>query len=131
MDSEQVAYDELCCYTLGHPDPAFIHQHVVDAFAGQQGDEHKKPITLTFGLVGLYLKIEKHFSGKQVQRAHMDLARQKRARPGFTLPPQRGSITAPDVMNVPAGPDRDKNIDAWCAAVWEAFKDTHKTVADL
>jgi hypothetical protein len=130
MDSERDAYDELCCYTLAHPDPSFIHQHVVDAFAVQQADENTKPIALTFGLVGLYLRIEKQFSGKQIQRAHMDLARQKHLWPRFTLPSERG-ISVADVMRAPAGSDRDKAIDGWCASVWEAFHDNHQTVAEL
>ena len=28
-------YDELCAYTIANADPAFIHQHVVDAWAAQ------------------------------------------------------------------------------------------------
>src|SRR5262247_2885212 len=76
MTSED-AYNELCYYTLAHRDPSFIHQHVVDAFAAQNADEQTKPIKLTFALVGLYLHVEKRFSGRKVQRVHMDLARKK------------------------------------------------------
>jgi hypothetical protein len=50
--AEQDAYDELQCYTLAHPDPAFLHQHVVDAWAAQHADERTKPIGLTFVLIG-------------------------------------------------------------------------------
>lgn len=50
--SEPAAYDELQAYTLAHGDPAFIHQHVVDAWAAQHADEETKPIALTFALVG-------------------------------------------------------------------------------
>src|ERR1019366_2709475 len=78
MDAEQNAFDELCGYTLSRGDAAFIHQQVVDAFAVQKADEQTKPIKITFGLVGLYLHIEKQFSGRRVQRAHMSLAKQKR-----------------------------------------------------
>ena len=131
MTSEQDAYDELCCYTLAHPDPSFIHQHVVDVFAVQQAHEQTKPIALTFGLIGLYLKVEKQYSGKQVQRAHMALARQKHVWPQFALPRERGSITAVDVIGAAPGSDRDRAIDAWCASVWEAFHDNHQTVAAL
>ena len=81
MSADEDAYNELCCYTLTHNDPAFIHQHVVDAFAVQAADETTKPIKLTFGLIGLYLKIERKFSGREVQRAHMALARQKHVWP--------------------------------------------------
>ena len=130
MTSED-AYHELCYYTLGHGDPSFLHQHVVDAFAAQNADEQTKPIKLTFALVGLYLHIEKQFSGKQVQQVHMDLARRKQPWPPFALPSDRGSLTVADVLAVPAGAARDKAIDAWCESVWEAFRDCRPTVAAL
>jgi hypothetical protein len=125
------AYHELCGYTLAHRDPAFIHQYVVDAFAAQNANERTKPIKLTFALVGLYLHLEKKFSGKQVQRAHQFLARRKRSWPTFPLPPSRGAITAADVLASRAGPERDKAIDVWCASVWEAFHASHRAVIDL
>src|SRR6266404_5784085 len=115
------AYHEVCYYTLAHRDPSFIHQHVVDAFAAQHADEQTKPIKLTFALVGLHLHVEKQFSGREVQRVHMGLARRKRAWPSFALPHERGSMTVADVLAAPAGPERDKAIHAWCASVWEAF----------
>jgi hypothetical protein len=37
------AYDELCAYTLSSGDPAFIHQHVVDAFAAQRASAAGRP----------------------------------------------------------------------------------------
>ena len=125
------AYHELCCYTLAHRDPAFIHQHVVDAFAAQNATGATKPITLTFALVGLHLHLEKQFSGKQVQRTHQQLARVKRAWPVFPLPRDRGSMTAVDVMTRPAGPERDRAIHHWCASVWDAYRDSQPAVAGL
>jgi len=68
--TQHEAYDALCAYTLTRGDAAFIHQHVVDAFAAQSADEATKPITLTFALVGLYLHVERQFTGREVQRAH-------------------------------------------------------------
>ncbi|HWP45859.1 MAG TPA: DUF5946 family protein [Candidatus Limnocylindrales bacterium] len=129
--SELEAYHELQCYTLAHGDPAFIHQHVVDAWTAQQANEQTKPIALTFALVGLYLHIEKGFSGRQVQRVHMALARSKRNWPSFALPRERGSITVRQVMATPAGPGRDKAIEAWCVSVWDAFRGSHEEVVDL
>jgi Family of unknown function (DUF5946) len=131
MSSEQEAYDELCIYTLTHGDPTFIHQYVVDAFAVQYSDEHTKPIKLTFGLIGLYLKIEKQFSGKRVQRAHMDLGKTKHVWPAFDIPDDRGSMTPSDVIAAPAGPERDKAIDAWCESVWKPWQANHGTIAEL
>jgi hypothetical protein len=129
--SESDLYHELCAYTLAHAGASFIHQHVVDAFTAQHADERTKPIGLTFALVGLYLHVEKDFSGKQVQRAHMELARHKQPWPTFVLPRDRGSISVAGVMSAPAGPERDSAIDAWCASVWSAFRENQPAIAEL
>jgi hypothetical protein len=129
--SEQDAYNELQCYTLAHRDPAFIHQHVVDAFTAQHANEETKPIALTFALVGLCLHVEKRLSGRDVQRAHMALARHRRGWPVFALPRDRGSLTATQVVSAPAGPERDEAIRAWCASVWDAFRNSHGAVVEL
>jgi len=121
MPGEREAYDELCAYTLTHGDPRFIHQHVVDAYAAQHASPDSKPIGLTFALAGLYLHVEKNLTGRDVQRAHMRMAQRKRVWPRWTLPSNRGDITATQVLVAPEGPDRDRAIDAWCESVWSAF----------
>jgi Family of unknown function (DUF5946) len=131
VTSERDAYDELCYYTLAHRDPSFIHQHVVDAFGAQQADARTKPIALTFALVGLYLFVEKHFSGRQVQRVHTELARHKQTWPLFPLPLDRGLITVIDVVSAPEGVERDRAIHAWCTSVWNAFRESRQAVIDL
>ena len=125
------AYDELCAYTLTHGVATFIHQHVVDAFAAQNAGETSKPIGVTFALVGLYLHVEKGFTGRAVQRVHMQLARQKQNWPSFILPADRGAITAVDVMKSPEGPERDRAIHEWCVAVWSAFAANRETIITL
>ena len=129
--ADEAAYAELQCYTLARGDETFIHQHVVGAWAAQHADAHTKPIALTFALAGLYLHIVKGRSGRQVQRAHMALARHKTAWPSFALPRGRGVVTVREVIAVPAGPERDHAIDAWCASVWDTYRDSHSAVADL
>ena len=125
------AYNELCAYTLSLADPSFIHQHVVDAFAAQNANEQTKPIALTFALAGLYLHAERQFSGRQVQRVHMELARRKRAWPPMKLPRDRGSITAVDVIAAPGGPARDQRIHEWAVSVWEAFAENRPIIVSL
>lgn len=131
MEPGDRAYDELCSYTLGRGDPSFIHQHVVDAFALQRADEHSKPIGVAFALVGLYLHVEKKWSGRRVQQAHMLLARRQRTWPTFALPAERGEITPLQVMSEPAGPERDEAIHMWCESVWRAFESHRQAVVDL
>jgi len=129
--SEDDVYHELCAYTLQHGDATFIHQHVVDAFAAQRATGLTKPIKVAFSLAGLYLHVEKGFSGRQVQRAHMQIARVKRTWPAFVLPDDRGSLTVFDVMAVPAGVRRDELIDAWSASVWRAFAASRSAVIEF
>jgi len=129
--AERQAYDELCAYTLTHRNVAFIHQHVVDAWAAQHASASSKPIGVTFALAGLYLHVGRGLTGRQVQLAHMRMARQKRSWPAFVLPEQRGVITAIDVMRAPEGEERDKAIDAWAESVWNAFAMNRPTVVAL
>jgi len=105
-----------------HPDPSFIHQHLVDAYTAQHADEHTKPIALAFALIGLYLYLEKNYTGKAVQRAHVRLGWRRTPWPRFDLPEQRGNITAADVLAVPPGPERDAAIRQWCVSVWDAYR---------
>lgn len=131
MRSEQEAYDELSAYTLMRGDATFIHPHVVDAYAVQFSDEQTKPIKLTFGLIGLYLKIEKQYTGREVQRAHMQLGRRKHVWPEFEIPTDRGSMRPSDVIAAPPGHERDQAIDAWCVSVWTPWQANRRTIANL
>lgn len=128
---DETAYHELCAYTLGHGGRAFVHQHVVDAWAAQRATAGTKPIALTFALVGLYLHLERGFTGREVQRAHMVLARVRRPWPTFAPPAARGAITAADVLAAAPGLARDAAIDAWCAAVWAAYAESRAAVMAL
>lgn len=131
--TEKDAYDELCFYTLAHArrDPAFIHQHVVDAFAAQIADAASKPIKVAFALLGLHLLLEKGFTGAQVQRAHMQLGRKKQEWPKFELPRERGEMTAVEVLAAAPGVERDAAIHAWCASVWKGFAASRLAVVEF
>ena len=129
--SEQDAYQELQCYTLAHGGLAFVHQHVLDAWVAQHAGAGTKPIGLTFALAGLYLHVEHGFTGRQVQRAHMTMGRRKRPWPAFALPVERGDVRVKHVLAAPPGHERDAAIAAWCASVWNAFRENRAAVAAL
>jgi hypothetical protein len=132
MMSPKDELNELSFYTLAHPDTIyFIHQHVVDAFQAQTADKDTKPIGLVFSLVGLYLFMEKGYTGRAVQKAHMTLSQNKKTWPQRSLPVNRGSITVTDVLKSEPGQLRDKMITDWCATVWHAYADWHATIATL
>jgi hypothetical protein len=107
MTSDQDLYNELAYYTLSHPDPSFLHQNIVDAYTAQHATEHTKPIAVVFALIGLYLYLEKNFTGKQVQRIHMQLATPRRKWPQLTPPRERGAITVSAVMAASPGKERE------------------------
>jgi len=131
MSSDEDLYNELSYYTLAHASPTFIHQHFVDAYTAQHAEHTSKPMGIVFSLIGLYLCVEKGFTGRQVQRAHMQLAKQHRQWPHFEPPVDRGSITIADVLAVPPGPNRDTMIQVWCVSVWEAWKGCGAQIAEL
>lgn len=122
-------YNELAFYTLAHPDQTyFIHQHLVDAQIAQTADAGTKQISLVFALVGLYLAVEMRYTGRQVQQAHLHLAKDKYSLPAIPLPQNRDEITAANVLCTEPGERRDRMIKSWCASVWEAYKGSQKAI---
>jgi len=124
-------YNQLAFHTLAHPDPAFIHQLVVDAYAAQNAEETTKPIAVVFALVGLYLHLEKGFTGRQVQRAHMQLAKWPNTWFKPPLPAERGEISIKDVLAAEPGPAHDAMIERWCASVWECWQPSRSQIVEL
>ena len=127
MDED--AYHKLYVYTMGRP--RFILQHVVDANMAQRCNANSKPISVVFVLAGLYLHLEKGFSGAEVQQAHIAMGKCKREWPAIPLPTERGRLTPADVMAAPAGAERDVAIDRWCESVWAEFRDSRDVIVRL
>lgn len=132
MEADKNLFYELTYYTLAHPDQIyFIHQHVVDTYAAQQANETTKPINITFALAGLYLFLEKNYSGRQVQQAHMKMAKHKQVWPVFKYPQHKGDVTIQEVLLAPPGNERDTMIKEWNESVWNTYKENHETVRVL
>ena len=79
-------------------DKEFIHQLVVDSYAAQHSGPKVKPISTVFALIGLYLTFEHGYTGKEVQRAHMEIAKTRRLWPRFNPPPEKGKLTVRDAL---------------------------------
>ena len=129
--AENSAYEQLYVYSGTRGRETFILQLVVDAHGAQIATAETKPIALVFALVGLFLHVERGFTGLRVQHVHMQLGRKKQQWPTIVLPTHRGEVTALDVLKVPAGPERDAAISQWCRSVWEAYRDNRFTIIDL
>jgi Family of unknown function (DUF5946) len=122
---------ELSLYTLSHGDTFFIHQVAVDAYAAQHAGPASKTITIAFALVGLCLLLERGYTGKAVQRAHMRFANRSKRWPSFDPPAHRGSVTVADVLRVVPGSERDTAIMRWATSVWTAWERAHPAVHTL
>lgn len=124
--------NELSYYTLAHGDPAFIHQHLVDAYRAQHvRRQSKSTIGAAFALAGLYLAVERGFTGRQVQQMHMRMARTSKQWPRFEQPEDVGPLTVADVLAAPPGPRRDQELVRWCASVWAAWSPDHGRVREM
>jgi hypothetical protein len=129
--SSQALFDELSYYTLAQPRSSFIHQVAIDTFTAQQADETTKAIAVVFALVGLYLHVERNFTGLQVQKVHMQLAGRRKEWPLLPLPQERGAIEVSDALAAAPGPERDAMIERWCASVWGAWEGSRAAIAEL
>jgi hypothetical protein len=123
--------NELTYYTLAHGNPAFIHQHVVDAYGAQHVRPSPSTIGAAFALAGLYLAVERRFPGRQVQKLHVLMARASKQWPRFDPPEDLGPLTVGDVLAVEAGPPRDEAIMRWSASVWTAWSGKHDRVREM
>lgn len=124
-------YGELSGYTLTLADDEFIHQHAVDAYAAQHAAPTAPAIGTAFALAGLYLAIERRFTGRQVQRAHQLLAPRAKSWPRFDPPASTGRLTVGDVLGKAPGAARDAALRQWAAAVWSAWAPAHPRVDAL
>lgn len=126
--NNQNQYHELAFYTLSLRDKEFIHQHFIDAYGAQNADDKTRPVALFFSLAGLYLLIEKKYSGRQVQKAHQTMASMTKDFIKLNLPQNRGEITIEQVLKEPPGPGRNLKIMEWCKSVWSAYSDQHSKI---
>jgi len=129
--TDQEMYYELAYYTLSHPDPKFIHQHIVDAFTAQTATPKTKSIAIYYALVGLYLHLEKDFTGKEVQMAHVKLSNTSKIFEPLDLPDYRGDFTIQDILIYPPGKERDEAIHKWCVCVWDVYKNQRTLIQEF
>jgi hypothetical protein len=122
---------ELSYYTLAHGDPRFIHQHLVDAYGAQHVRDSKSTIGAAFALAGLYLAVERGFTGRQVQKMHMLMGGKSKQWPRFDQPENVGPLRVADVLAGAPGPDRDEKLMQWCVSVWAAWSTQHGPIREM
>lgn len=123
-------YSDLTVYTLSRDASSFIHQTAVDAYGAQHAGAGTKPIAAYFTLMGLYLHLERGYSGRDVQRVHVHVGRTKSDWPTFARSGFVGALTVRDVLEASAGGDRDAALEAWAGSVWAAWSSEHARVRE-
>jgi hypothetical protein len=124
-------YEELAAYNMSKNDPDFIHQLAVDAYGAQHSGGVTRNITTAFALIGLYLSIECGYTGRQVQKAHMELAKRRHDWPRFEPPQQTYSLTVFDVLRAEPGKKRDEMLKSWAEDVWKTWEHYHDRVRTI
>ena len=121
-------YSDLQCYTVAKQDPGFIHQHVVDTYAAQHAGGSTRNIAVAFGLIGLYLALERGYTGKEVQLAHMRIAKSRKIWPRLEPPREPAILTVMDVLQAGTDEEKDAMIRKWMTEVWVSWADRHDWV---
>ena len=124
-------FSDLSCYTVSKQDEEFIHQYAVDAYEAQHAGGKTRNITVIFGLIGLYLALEKGYTGKQVQQAHQQIARVQKDWPRLKPPSRPAFLTVMDVLKVPDGLEKDAMIRQWMATIWASWADRQVWVREI
>jgi len=125
------AFSDLTCYTIAKQDPSFIHQHAVDAYEAQHGGGNTRPIAIIFALTGLCLALEKGYTGREVQAAHMRIARIRRDWSSLEPPEQPAKLTVLDVLQADTNEEKDAMIRLWSESVWESWEPRHTWIREL
>lgn len=111
-------YHDLSAYLMMNPDITFSTQHVVDAYSVQHSGKQVKNIRTAFSLVGLYLAVERGYSGRQVQQAHMERAKRNIHWSSFELSTQPYTLSVADVLAVDELQNRNEMLMKWAKNVW-------------
>jgi hypothetical protein len=107
------------------------HQMCVDAYLCQHVGPGTKAISICFGLNGLYMMLERGFTGLQARAAHGYQAENFTAWPRFEPPPDVGPLTAVDVALAGSPEEHVDLVRRWGRQVWDAWSHAHEEIAAL
>ena len=128
LAGEVVAYGMQHVQVLGA-----WHQTCVDAYLLQHVDVSTKPITLCFALNGLYLVLERGWTGLAAREAHQRLAETvpRGDWPSHEQPRDVGTMTVlhPAMASTPT--EQAEAVERWGAIVWQAWAHTHQVTRDM
>ncbi len=121
-------YWQLSFYTLAKQDEDFIHQLLVDTYGAQHSGGITKRITTAFALAGLYLYLEKGYSGARVQEIHLLMAQNKTYEWPAFAPAQNNTMTIADVVHAT---DKDEQLLKWARSVWRNYESAKPQIIQM
>lgn len=89
-----------------------------------------RPITAVFALIGLYLAVERGYTGREVQLAHMKIARRRRDWPRLEPPEGRGDLTVMDILLAATDAEKEEALMRPTASVRQTREDRHRWVRE-
>jgi len=84
-----------------------------------------------FGLIGLYLALEKGYTGRQVQLAHMKIANRRKDWPRPELPPRMAELTVLDVLRAGTDAEKEEMLMKWAESVWRIWEHQHGWIQEV
>jgi Family of unknown function (DUF5946) len=108
------------------------HQLLVDTYTAQHVGPNAAAITGAFALVGLYLALERGWSGLEVRDAHQALANRYRDWPRFAGAARaQAAVTVEDLALAATTSQYAETLHRWARAVWASWRDEHGLVRAL
>jgi hypothetical protein len=124
-------FHALSAIHINEADSSFIHQIAVDCYGAQHTGGPAKPITAAYSLIGLCLHLEHGLTGKQVQAAHMSLARRPKTWPLLPAPTARYSVFVDSILACDSAIARTERIEAWALSTWKVWREQHEWVRSV
>ncbi len=122
-------YTEVLTFEMEHlPQLGRYHQLAVDAYGAQHAGAPSPPIATAFGLIGLYLALERGWSGTAVRGAHQYLAQRHSTWPRFRGRADGSVLTVAEVAGAIAPDDHANRVQAWARSVWDSWAPEHPHV---
>jgi hypothetical protein len=111
------------------------HQLTVDAYGAQHSGPPTSRIYVVYSLVGLYLALERGWSGADVRALHQRMGHPDASWPPFRRPLVTAVLTIADVAVAGARLGSVEGhaalVERWARSVWSSWADQHAVVIGL
>lgn len=121
-------FNQLADRTFAFQHPDFHHQLSVDAYGAQHADGVSRNIITAYALIGLYLALEKNYTGRQVQHVHSIIPKQSWEK--LEPPATTGTLTVQDVLKATTEEELYAAMKKWAQAVWDSWSAHHAFIKE-